>query len=119
MSVKQLNTQEFLHSVADWEHLTDQGLPQFKSARPVVVDVFASWCHPCQRFAPVFEQVASEMEGKADFYKVDIDMNPGFSRYYNIRSVPTVLFFSSNGAFERHVGVLSAQELRMIVDRRC
>ena len=38
-----------------------------------VVDFFATWCGPCKMLAPVFQEVANEFEGKADFYKIDID----------------------------------------------
>lgn len=42
----------------------------------VIVDFTASWCKPCQKMAPVFDELAKEQKGSAVFCKVDIDDLP-------------------------------------------
>ena len=42
---------------------------------PVLVDFFATWCGPCKMLAPVLDEVANEVAGKAAVYKVDIDQS--------------------------------------------
>ena len=79
-----------------------------KSAVPVLVDVFAEWCMPCKMIAPVIDEIAAEAEGKAKVVKIDSD-DPeaaGLVRKYNIRGVPTLLFFKGGEVADRVVGAL-------------
>ena len=47
-----------------------------------VIDFSATWCGPCKMLAPVFQEVANEFEGKADFYKIDIDASLDIARQF-------------------------------------
>ena len=75
------------------------------SDKPVLVDFFATWCGPCKAMAPVIEEVAAEMEGKAYVYQVDIDENMDIARGLTIMSVPTFIVFKGGQAADRAMGV--------------
>lgn len=62
------------------------------SAKLVVVDFFATWCGPCQRIAPAFEQLASKYP-KAIFLKVDVEKCPESAASNGVTAMPTFLFF--------------------------
>lgn len=88
------------------------------SEQPSVVDFWASWCMPCKIFAPVLEEVSDELDGKADFYKVNIDDHGDLAAQYGITSIPTVIVFKKGEVAERFVGVRGKDEVRQAVERQ-
>jgi len=76
------------------------------SGLPLVVDCWASWCGPCQQFAPVFSQVAAEMATRATFLKLDTEANPDTAAQLQIRSIPTLLVFHRGREIARLSGAL-------------
>jgi len=76
-----------------------------KSAIPVVVDFTATWCGPCQRLAPIIEELAGEYAGRVKVGKIDIDANDRTAGVYGIMSVPTVIAFTGGKAVETMVGL--------------
>ena len=76
-----------------------------------VVDFFATWCGPCKMLAPVFQEVANDFEGKADFYKIDIDASLDIARQFSVSTVPTVIVFRNGEPIERLVGFMPKENL--------
>ena len=75
--------------------------------RPFILDVSASWCGPCKAFEPVFEEVASQMDGRAAFGKISIDANPETPQKLGVTSVPTLIIFKEGEQVLRHQGAMS------------
>jgi thioredoxin 2 len=76
-----------------------------RSPVPVVLDMWAAWCGPCQRIAPVIEELASEMGGRVRFAKLNVDENPATAARYNVRSLPTLLVLKGGQEVDRIVGL--------------
>lgn len=81
------------------------------SSQPVLVDFTATWCGPCKMMAPVLQEVAAEVKGKARIIKVDIDKNPAAAAKYGVQAVPTLIIFRDGQIKWRKSGVLPKHEL--------
>ncbi len=77
-----------------------------KSDRPVLVDFWAEWCAPCRMLAPVVKEIADEFGDRIRVYKMDLDANPQTPARYNVRAVPTLLFFKSGEVADQLVGAV-------------
>jgi thioredoxin 1 len=82
---------------------------------PVLVDVFADWCGPCQAMMPEIDAYAKSIGDKARVLKVNIDRNPSLGQAFQIRGVPTLLLFKSGKLVWRGSGWHSQAQLASIV----
>jgi thioredoxin 1 len=67
-----------------------------KSKLPAIVDFWAGWCDPC---------------------KVDIEKNKKIAQTYDIRSIPTLLFFKGGKVVGQLVGTVSKAKIGEAADR--
>jgi thioredoxin 2 len=73
---------------------------------PVVVDCWASWCGPCQRFAPVFAEAAKNLEPGFRLAKLDTDAQQETAARLGIRSIPTLIVFKGGKEAARISGAM-------------
>ena len=95
----------------------DQALPliapvDFKaevleSKQPVLVAFWTAWSRPCQILDTVLQEVAAACAGKVKVVKVDADDSLDLSLWYDIQSVPTLLYFVRGNPCFRIVGTAS------------
>src|SRR5215210_1118369 len=72
----------------------------------VLVDFWATWCGPCQIVAPVLDQLAGEYAGRAKVAKVDVDASQRTAMRFNVRSIPSILFFKNGSHVDTVVGAV-------------
>lgn len=78
-----------------------------------VVDFWAVWCAPCRIIAPVLDQLAAEFHGKVKVTKLDVDSNVRTASRFNVRSIPTILFFKDGKLVDQVVGAVPKPQLEM------
>lgn len=80
-----------------------------------VVDFGApSWCGPCNRMAPYLARVAKANEGKIRFAAVDTDENNALSSKYNVKNLPTLVFFRNGREIGRMGGAKEGEEMSQL-----
>ena len=72
----------------------------------VMVDFWAEWCGPCKMVGPVVEQLAADYAGQLKVGKLDVDENQRTAMRYNIRSIPSILFFKDGKHVDTVVGAV-------------
>jgi thioredoxin 1 len=81
-----------------------------------VVDCTATWCGPCKEMAPVYEEVAMEMKSKnINFMTLDVDDEEDVAEEYNVKSMPTLLFFKDGKLVKQHSGKCKKDALKTMV----
>ena len=83
---------------------------------PTAVDFWATWCAPCRKFAPVFEELSREYDGRVKFCKANADENTVTAAEYGVVSIPTVIIFKNGKEIRRIVGAKSADEYEEVLD---
>lgn len=81
------------------------------SAQPVLVEFYATWCAPCKMMAPVLDEVAQAVTGKAKVVKIDIDKAMDVANAYKVLSVPTLYLMKGGSVVGQWRGVQSKETL--------
>ncbi|MEX0848902.1 MAG: thioredoxin [Candidatus Dependentiae bacterium] len=79
---------------------------------PIVIDVFASWCGPCQQMEPLFEELEEELGESYKFAKINVDDARDISIKYGVTSVPTFLFIKGGEIKGKETGYMSKEDLK-------
>jgi thiol:disulfide interchange protein len=94
-----------------WTHDYEAGMATAReAAKPVMVDVFATWCAPCKRLDEEVFSRADVAMASQDFVtiRVDGDEHPDTKEKLGVSGYPTVLFLTPEGEeIGRSVGAVS------------
>ena len=82
-----------------------------QSTKPVIIDVYATWCGPCQQMTPIVDELEKEM-GDYKFVKLNVDEARELSIKYGVISVPTFLFMKNGEVKGKETGYMSKEVLK-------
>ena len=100
--VRDLNEQEFDAAVAE--------------KKVSLIDFWAPWCGPCRMTGPQVEAAAEELDGKASFFKVNVDDNSGLARKFGVMSIPTMVVLQDGEEAARMVGARNREDIKAAVE---
>ena len=87
-----------------------------QAQEPVLVDFSAVWCPPCRVLEPVVEELAGEYAGRVKVAKLDADQYRETVSRYQIRGLPTLLFFKDGQVQDAVVGAAPKGQLVQKLD---
>ncbi len=103
MAVVKLTTAEFENVAA-------------KSAKPVLIDFWASWCGPCRMLSPVIDEVSEERDDVL-FCKVNVDEEPELAKKFGVMSIPTLVLLENGLQKAMSVGYIPKEEVLEFLDK--
>lgn len=87
-----------------------------QSSKPVIVDVYAVWCGPCQQMTPIFDELEKEVGDKYAFAKINVDESRELSIKYGVTSVPTFLFIKNGQVKGKETGYMAKEALKKKIE---
>ena len=82
-----------------------------QNEKAVIVDFWAEWCGPCKMIAPLLDEIAKEKAESVKVAKVNVDENQSLSFKFNIRAIPSLLFFKNGQLRDQVTGMTSKKDL--------
>lgn len=100
------------------KHITQNEFEKEVTASPVpvILDFYADWCGPCRAQGKILEALAPGWEGKVKIVKANVDEEPEFAEYFNIETIPTLVFFRDGKKTGEYSGVLEKEGLRRMLE---
>ena len=82
-----------------------------------VVDFWASWCGPCKKLAPIYEEVSEEIED-VNFGKVNMEEHSDLATKYQVSALPTLLIIKDGDIVAKNAGVMDKESLKSWVQEK-
>ncbi|CAD2074816.1 Thioredoxin [Jeotgalicoccus aerolatus] len=97
--------------------VNDAGFKEEIGSGLTLVDFWAPWCGPCKMIAPILEELAPEVEGKANIAKLNVDDNQATASEYEVMSIPTLILFKDGEPVDKVVGFQPKEQLSALIEK--
>ena len=98
MAVVSVNKENYKKEIAD-------------SDKPIILDVYATWCGPCIQMMPIFEELEKEHGDKYSFVKLNVDESRELAIMYGVTAIPTFVFIKNNQVLAKETGYVTKEDL--------
>lgn len=96
---------------------------RFKGDKPIVIDMYATWCGPCKAMAPIMDRLSVDYDGRVNFYKLDVELARKATEklFYEMNlnpdgSIPFFVFVNDRGEISTHIGTMSEASVRTTLE---
>lgn len=81
-----------------------------ESEKPVLLDLWASWCGPCRRVAPVIEEIAAQRQD-IRVGKINVDEQPELAAAFRVMSIPMLVVMKGGKVVNQAMGALPKDQI--------
>ncbi len=86
-----------------------------KSEKIILLDFYADWCGPCQKMAPILQEIADE-RSDIKICKVNVDEQPELSAMFGIEAMPTLVVMKNGKILKTAVGYRAKSQILSLID---
>lgn len=100
-------------------HLTNDTASEYISGNtPILIDFYAEWCAPCQRFMQLYPKLAAQYEaGIIVFAKVNVDEQEELADAHNVQAIPTFELYKGGKLVHRWEGIKTLLEMQKLIKK--
>lgn len=99
-------------SIASSNHEMIEKKETVSQALPRLLDLGADKCIPCKMMMPILDELKESHKDKFEVVFIDVWKNPDAAQPYQIKLIPTQIFFDTDGnELFRHEGFFSKEEI--------
>jgi thioredoxin 1 len=84
--------------------------------KPIIIDFWAAWCHPCMMTKPVLEKLANEFDDKVEFIPINADNSQEVLEQFKVFGIPTVITLRNGKEVGRVTGAQNAASYRTMFE---
>jgi len=113
---------KYLTTVEEFKQVLNDSSPKeledgtMTNAKLSIFDFFTDWCGPCNRFAPIYEELEKENK-EVGFYKVNVEgEGEELGEFQEIYSLPTLKFFKGDKLIDSLTGAQPKDKMQSMID---
>lgn len=108
-----MNKEMFLKQVFNYEKSTEW---KYEGKKPAIIDLYADWCAPCRKVAPIMKELAEKYKDEIVIYKVNVDKEKELAALFNATSIPLFVFIPMEGTPQLFRGAADKATYQKAID---